>query len=213
MSLISIFGLNGSGKDTLIAKLKYQYPKIVLISGSRVMMKSLGLQVDITTDFPISREYYELLEKTPNNVKMQIFDNEYFATLKEFNNTGRTGIILNHLVVPRKEHGHITFDSQIRPWYLQVYSLMIYIKAKPEEIYLRQERDRVSGKRVREIFTLDEIKETEIQSDQLWHDLFERPNMSEYLYVVYNHEGQIDKAVEDLTTILYSLDPSIVNNA
>lgn len=202
MPLFIAFGINGSGKDTLAKQLLDKYPEYTLLSGSRIMLRGLGLDVGITAQSPASREMYQALEQTPEEVKQKIMDKEYKNTLQEFKRTDQVGILLGHLVVAIEKNGAMTYEKDmIRSWFPEVFNGFVYVKGDPVQIYNRHLKDKNENTRDRGFSTVETLIEQQELSTHEWEKL-KHIVPSEQMKTIYNLDGKLESASEALENFI-----------
>lgn len=198
MPLFISFGINGSGKDTLAKKLLTKYPEMELLSGSRIMLRGLGFDVGITASSLATKEMYEALEATPEEVKKEMADEVFRDTLLEFKVSQRLGVISSHLIIAKREGGEISYQKDlIRPWFPEVFDGFIYVKGEAKEIFERQEKDKNDNLRDRGLSTIESLEKQQRLSSIEWSKL-NRMVDSKKLKTIYNLDGQLEFASTQL---------------
>lgn len=150
MGLYTIFGINGVGKDTVANELKKNNPNIKVTSMSRILMYILGITTTYDTFEKINDEQYRILENTPQNIMIDIENNQYRKLLEKMAESEEDIIFLTHLVSALRLQGETRYlkDRLTPKWFIELNKELIQLVAPADVISERRERD---SKRKREI--------------------------------------------------------------
>lgn len=204
MPLTILFGVNGSGKDTLAKCVKNKFPNLEILSGSRIMMKGMGLPVEINSDFQVPKHFYDELERLPTKTKAHMADTVFKHVLQDFNAAGRFGVLSSHLVIARREDGIISYETDlIREWFPEIFNSFVFVRASPSEIYERSNKDKNIGERDRGLFTLESINTQQKLSTEAWSKLsILLTGSKERMLSVYNLDGGLGNSTEILSDFI-----------
>ena len=143
MGLITIFGINGVGKDTVADKIKEKNPDITITSMSRMLMYLLGISKTYDTREKINEKKYKKLENTPQEIIRDIENNQYKQLLEQLSCADNV-IFLAHLVSELRlgnETKYLT-DKQIPKWFIDINEQMIQLVAPASIISQRRRNDK-----------------------------------------------------------------------
>lgn len=203
MALTILFGVNGSGKDTLAKCVKNNFSNLEILSGSRIMMKGMGLPVEINADFKVPKSFYDELESLPAETKADMADTVFKNVLEEFNNSGRFGVLSSHLVIARREGDTINYETDlIRTWFPEVFNSFVFVRADSNEVYFRSNKDKNIGERDRGLFTLESINTQQELSIQAWQELGNMVGSKERMLSVYNMDGKLENSTNILSNFI-----------
>lgn len=98
MSLFTLYGINGVGKDTIASYIKEKYPEINITSMSRLYMYILGITNTYDTSENVNENQYKVLESVPQEKMIRIENNEYKNIIIDISNMSKDTIFLGHLI-------------------------------------------------------------------------------------------------------------------
>jgi len=166
MGVYTIFGINGVGKDTVANEIKKNNPDIKVTSMSRILMYILGITETYDTSEKVNEEQYRILESTPQNIMIDIENNQYRQLLEKMAQSEENVIFLTHLVSALRHQGETIYlkDRLTPKWFIELNEQLIQLVAPAELIRERRERD---NKRKREI-DINEILEQQELCSKEW---------------------------------------------
>lgn len=140
--IIGVFGISGSGKDTIINKYLENHPG-QKVHGTKVMMKGLGFEnIDIWDGKPIPDQYYIRSENIDQEKKFEIIDTFVRDLYKELKSKKELYFVTLHLVVPKRVENNVIYQSGwIRPWFEAVFDGFVYLHIDPQIITQRKNLD------------------------------------------------------------------------
>lgn len=208
MGLITIFGINGVGKDTVAEKLRANNPDITVTSMSRMLMYLLGISKTYETREKISEKQYKRLENTPQEIISSIENNEYRKLLEELSATDNV-IFLAHLVSALRlgnETMYLT-DKQIPKWFVDINEQMIQLVAPASIISQRRKEDKSRRRNchIEQIFEHQELCSKEWQRIKRINT-----NKTKQMHIVENIE--LNQAVRQIEDIIYERSPNYKEN-
>lgn len=208
MGLITIFGINGVGKDTVAEKLRANNPNITVTSMSRMLMYLLGISKTYDTREKISEKQYKQLENTPQEIISSIENNEYRKLLEKLSVTDNV-IFLAHLVSAlrlRNETMYLT-DKQIPKWFVGINKQIIQLVAPASIISQRRKEDKSRRRNchIEQIFEHQELCSKEWQRIKRMN-----PNKTKQMHIVENIE--LYQAVRQIEGIIYERSPNYTEN-
>lgn len=199
MGLITIFGINGVGKDTVAEKIREKNPNITITSMSRMLMYLLGISKTYDTREKISERQYKKLENTPQEIIHNIENNQYRQLLEQLSCTDNM-IFLAHLVSALRlgnETRYLT-DKQIPKWFVDINEQMIQLVAPASIISQRRKEDK-SRKRdchIDQIFEHQELCSKEWQRIRTMN-----PDNVKQMHIVDNIV--LDETIKQIEDIIY----------
>jgi adenylate kinase len=200
MALTLMVGMNGVGKDTIAKELIRSNPERALLNGTQILMKCLGIEVDIEVGFPpvTTREMYRQVEETPVDVKRQLCDTGLRDTLIDFKGGSRPGIMLSQLVVmkPATVNAPVEFQPQELDWYPEVFDKFVYVNAPIDQVAARREQDLRSQTRDRGSCSFEELSLHAAQYEVAWSALKSHVNNEGRTLEVNNGDGQLLHSVQ-----------------
>lgn len=209
MSLTLMVGMNGCGKDTITKELIGNHPDMALISGAQILMKNLGIDVDIEIQFPpaTTREMYLHLEQTPVEVKAAMRDTVFKDTLLEFKEGKRPGVLLSQLVVARpalSQNQETTFSVEGTEWYPEVFDTFIHISAPVDQIWQRRQTDLRNGARDRGNMAFEDLQIHWSMYQVAWNALANQVGDNSRMLQVENADGHLAESVELIDKFLFA---------
>lgn len=143
MALITIFGINGVGKDTVANSLREKNPDLSVASISRILMYILGITKTYDVREKVTEEQYKLLESVPQERMINIENTDYKKLLYEISNSKENLIILSHLISALRHGNKIQYlTDRITPdWYVDINQVLIQLVAPIEIISERRKND------------------------------------------------------------------------
>lgn len=202
MPLFITFGINGCGKDTIATNILKQRPDIVLLSGSRIMLKGLGYDVGIEVNSPVTKEMYDHLESIPARTKEQMADEVFKNVLLEFKNTNKIGILSSHLVIAKREGHNILYEQNlVRSWFPEVFDGFVFIKGDPSQIYLRHIKDKQANTRDRGLSTIESLTNQQELSLDEWAKLVKLVPTNK-VKMISNLDGLLDQSSLELLNFI-----------
>lgn len=209
MSLTLMVGMNGCGKDTITKELIGNHPNMALISGAQILMKNLGIDVDIEVQFPpaTTREMYLQLERTPVEVKAAMRDTVFKDTLLEFREGNRPGILLSQLVVARpaiSQNEETTFSVEGTEWYPEVFDNFIHISAPVDQIWQRRHTDLRNGARDRGDMSFEDLQTHLSMYQVAWNALVNQVGDNSRMLQVENTDGKLAGSVDMIDKFLFT---------
>lgn len=203
MSLEIIFGINASGKDSLIRELKTKRNDIQTTTETRLLMYHLGYISDFRAEAPVSKDAYKALEDTPQPKVIEITNTKYRETLRGFSESEVEYFLLSHLVFALtidKDNPIYLTDRHVPPWYRDISQKLIQIVCDPEEILRRRLKDKDTGVRDRgNMDSLEEIIKHQSLCESEWQKLIVGLPESRYITIV-NNDSKV--AVNELDIFL-----------
>ena len=168
-----MFGINASGKDSIVRELKNRDNKIESTSESRLLMYHLGYVDSYSLNQPVSRDIYKQLENTPQEKIIEITNNSYRKTLESFRDSEIEYFLLSHLVIALTiDKNPIYLEKDVPFWFSDTGNKFIQIVCDPKEILRRRLIDKNGNTRDRgNLDNLDEIKNHQNLCDKKWQKL------------------------------------------
>ena len=193
MPLVTIFGINAVGKDTIANEFKKKHPGTFITSASRLLMYHLGIIDKYGAEDPVTKKNYKKLENTSQDKIMAITKGAYKNSLIRFSKNNRLTILLSHLVFML----HIDKDEPVfldkkDPPFTKLSSGLIQIKSKSENILSRRIKDNKEGVRERYYSTLKFINKHQTLCDYKWKKIISLRAHNTYITI---HNNNLDKAV------------------
>lgn len=196
--LIVCFGVNACGKDTLFKKLGQ---RVIYISASQVLMKSLGIIDQISEKSP-TRENYKSLESINDEQRNIVMNTTFFEEIKniEKQNQNKIIVIPMHLCIVKENNDSYTFDIPEFPdWFNQV-NKFIYIRTPLLHLENRILKDIKDKKRQR----LDGERESKIKQLILSEKRFRkiREQYTSKCHSLFNSDGKFESTLIKLENLL-----------
>lgn len=178
MSLITIYGINGIGKDTVANALKNSVTQNIYITSTpRLLMYAFGITKTFYTNEKIQKEQYQMLESIDQS-EIDKIDNTYCRELlEEFAaSNSRYFILISHLVpalnLYSEETSYLT-DRKIQDWYIDLNRCLVQLVAPAEIVLKRREEDlRFRSRPV----SIDQIKYHQNLCDVEWARIIDSIN-------------------------------------
>src|SRR5690606_33381552 len=99
MSLDTIYGINGVGKDTVAAELQKRQPRgLVITSMSRLSMYLLDITDNFDAQRSVTNDQYKKLETVPQEDMVALEEGPYREFVGELADGGDRVLMLSHLV-------------------------------------------------------------------------------------------------------------------
>lgn len=202
MSLITVFGVNASGKDSIAKVLKKNNPGIFVTSESRLLMYHLGIIKHFDLGTPVTNDDYKALENTTQKKVISITNSKYKETLQEFKSNSGTTILLSHLVFLLHHGDEPIFLNEKDPPFPEFSDGLVNIKSKPEDILDRREADNKKGKRERNHTSLQLIEKHQSLCDKKWSKITQNRDPNTFITVQNN---DLEVAVKDVENFINQL--------
>lgn len=207
MSLSTLYGINGVGKDTIAAEVKRAYADdITITSMSRLCMFLLGITESLDSQEPVDTTAYRKLESVPQSEMRQLEDGpckEYIQTISE--NSQRV-LMLSHLVFALHiDLCNVTYltDRRIPDWYIQANNAVVQLKAPAETILARRFKDAFLDNARERPTALDQILDHQALCDEEWQRLSAKhADLPRGMHIVQNQD--IDQATKHVYEVLYA---------
>ena len=168
MSLYTMFGVNGVGKDTVAAELARGYEHMTITSESRMCMYLMGITTDFSQNVNPTRDNYKALEEISQDEMRRLEANEYRELATEMSESDQLYLNLSHLVFMLyldKKPVYLT-DRDKPDWYVRLNSALFNLQAPPEIIQARRMKQKQT--RDRGDFPLEEIAYHQKLCDEKW---------------------------------------------
>lgn len=206
MGLITIFGINGVGKDTIANQLKKKRPNIKITSMSRILMYILGITNTFETAEKVTEEQYKQLESIPQERMKQIEENEYKDLLTMLSKKNEETILLTHLVSAlRLGEKTIYLEDRLTPdWLVENSNTLIQLVVPPQILSERRQND---GSRKRDT-NVEEIEKHQKMCLREWGRIRKR-HPSKTMYTIVNID--LDESVDTVEKVI-NVEQSKLNN-
>lgn len=134
------------------------------------------------------------------------YTNIFPSVLEEYKQKHSNVILFYHLCITKKHpiSGNVTYDNSfVRDWYSKMFDTFILLDVSAEEIQVRCNKDRVSGKRWRTELSLEQIKIQISKSNQEWKKLVQKQRAigKNSSYLVPN-EGKVQETVSRIIHLI-----------
>lgn len=200
MPLITIYGINAVGKDTIAKELKSENPEIFVTSESRLLMYHLGIIDEFGIDSSVTKSDYKKLESTTQDRILSITNGTFKADLVKFRNSRRITILLSHLVfMLHIDKADPIFLTDKDPAFPELADALIHIKSDPEDIFSRRIKDNIDGIRERYHTDLKLIKKHQSLCDEKWGKIIKNRTKDSYT-IIFN--GDIKKAISEVNNFI-----------
>ena len=201
MSLITIYGINGVGKDTVANSLRDKNTELSVSSISRLLMYILGITKTYDINEKVCEEHYKILESIPQEKMIQIEETDYKKLLYELSNSKDSLIILSHLISALRHGDQVQYlTNRITPdWYVELNKSLIQLVAPTKIISERRKSDLLRKRDV----NLSEIDYHQKLCTEEWERIQKiNPNAKEKMFIVPNID--LVKTTRDIENILYA---------
>lgn len=204
MSIDTLYGVNGVGKDAIAERIKSErVSNLTITSASRLCMYLLGITDNFDAQRKIGREQYKQLESMPQDEMVALEDGPYREFVGTLANCDDRVLMLSHLVFALhldKEVSYLT-ERHIPGWYVGQNNSMIQLIASPEEILSRRKADALSGSRERPAL-ISQIMEHQNLCDTEWMRIEEGDiSPKKGMYIVEN--SSLTTTTNQVGDILY----------
>src|SRR5258706_2243081 len=128
--MIGIFGLQATGKDT-VAEIIANEKERRVVSLSRVMMKAIGLPVEIDAKFKVPKEFYLRIESLSEQERLEILNGGIRAELLKLKSEYPDSIYLGHLQTNIPDNfGKINVITSgfVQEWFSEVFDGVVHFK-------------------------------------------------------------------------------------
>lgn len=206
MAWALVAGINGSGKTVIAREIKKQRKDIQTISGTNVLLRSLGENVALDTEAKISLESYQQLERLDIKTLEHAYTNIFPSVLEKYKQKHSNVILFYHLCITKKDpiSGNVTYDNSfVRDWYSKIFDTFIFLDVSAEEIQARCNKDRVNGSRLRTELSLEQIKIQISKSNQEWKKLVQKQRAigKNSCHIIPN-EGKVQETVSRIIHLI-----------
>lgn len=174
MAWVAVFGVNGAGKSTIAKEMKKLRSDIQIISGTNVLLKALGEDIDMSAEQKIPLESYQLLASLDSKTLEHAYTAVLPQVLETYKRKHDKVVFFYHLCVVNRDPltGNSIYDNSfVRDWYFHLFEHFILLDVSAREIQARCQQDRVSKNRVRTELSLEEIETQISKSTQEWNKL------------------------------------------
>lgn len=203
MPLITMFGINAVGKDTIANKFMERNPKTFITSESRLLMHYLGIIDKCGVDDQVARKDYKKLENTSQKRIKTITNGVYKDSLISFSQNSHLTILLSHLVfmlhIDKEEP---VFLDEKDPPFPELSNGLIQIKSGIEDVLSRKIKDNETGIRERYHCAKELIKKHQYLCDKKWEKIIASRPINTYTVI---DNDNIDKAVSDVERFIVQL--------
>ena len=199
MGLITIFGINGVGKDTVANKLRKNNPNITVTSMSRILMYLLGISKTYDTREKISENQYKALENTPQEIISNIENNQYKKLLEKLSTTDNV-IFLAHLISALRlgDKTRYLTNKQTPKWFVDINEQMIQLVAPADNISQRRKKDKGRKRNCH----INQILEHQELCSKEWERIKRMsPDKIKKMHIIENIE--LDDAVRQVEGIMH----------
>lgn len=206
MALITIYGINGVGKDTVANSLRGKNPDLSVSSISRMLMYILGITKTYDVNEKVCEEQYKLLESVPQEKMIEIENTDYKKLLYEISNSKENLIILSHLISALRHGDKIQYltDRLTPSWYVELNQALIQLVAPTDIVSERRKNDLL---RKRDVNT-NEIEYHQLLCTKEWERIQKmHVDASNKMFIVQNLD--LDTATRDIENIMYG-EPKIL---
>ncbi len=200
MALITIYGINGVGKDTVANSLRDRNTELSVSSISRMLMYILGITKTYDVNEKVCEEQYKVLESIPQEKMLEIENTDYKKLLYEISNSKENLIMLSHLISVLRHGDKIQYlIDRITPnWYVELNQALIQLVAPTEVISERRKNDLLRKRDA----SLSEIEYHQSLCTNEWERIKKiNIDTSNKMFIVNNID--LDTAISDIETIMY----------
>ena len=203
MTLSTLYGINGVGKDTVAEKLRESVDqRLIVTSMSRLSMYLLGIAKDLDVSGKLPPDAYKRLEQVPQPEMIALENGPYKEMVAELADGGDKALLLGHLVTALHLGGSINYltDRTTPDWYIENNSSFVQLTAPAETIMQRRQRDASTGVRSRPV-EFDQIIEHQELCNQEWERIESGlVTPSRGMHVIENQD--LDRAVAEVREII-----------
>lgn len=203
MSLNTIFGINGVGKDTIAEQIRKNNPNVRVTSMSRLLMYILGITSNFDVRKKVGEKEYGMLEAVPQSRMIEIENSEYRQFIERFSNSKENIIFIGHLITAMRHGTNVTYlrDRLTPDWFIKCNNNLIQVVAPFELINSRRKLD---SDRLR-VSDISQIKEHQLLCSQEWERI-KRSKLipASRMHIVENIE--LSKATNELEKIIFDKD-------
>ena len=199
MALMTIFGINGVGKDAVANSLKAKNRDLAVTSISRMLMYILDITKTYDVNEKVLEDQYRMLESVPQERMIEIENTDYKRILNEIANSEENVIMLSHLISALRHGDKIQYltDRLTPQWYVELNRALIQLVA-PADIISERRRNDVLRKRETSI---SEIEHHQMLCTNEWERIKRvNANASEKMFIVQNID--LDVATNDIERIM-----------
>ena len=204
MSLDTLYGINGVGKDTVAERLRRSTDRnLIVTSMSRLSMYLLGITDNFDVSKQVPGEAYKQLEQVPQPEMVALENGPYRDMIGELAQGGDRALLLGHLITALHLGGSVKYLTE-RPtpdWYIENNSSMIQLTAPADTILQRRQLDASRGTRSRPVDISQIVQHQELCAEE-WGRIENGPAKPlKGLYVVENQN--LETAVAEVKDIIY----------
>lgn len=200
MSIITLYGINGVGKDTIANSVRNSESNLKVSSMSRMLMYILGITSTYDVNEEVNEKQYQQLESMSQTKMIEIEQTDYKRLLCDISESKQNLLFLSHLITALRHGDKINYlvNRKTPDWFVDINSALVQLVAPVEVICERRTNDK-TRKRV-----VDPIEVSYHQ--QLCTEEWERIKRintasSDKMYVVNNID--LDTATNEVKQILH----------
>ena len=206
MAIMTIFGINGVGKDTVANSLRTNNPDLLVTSISRMLMYILGITKTYDVNEKVCEEQYKMLESVPQEKMIKIENTDYKDMLDEIASSKEDLIMLSHLISALRHGDKIQYltDRTTPDWYIKLNQALIQLVAPSEIVSYRRKND-VNRKRETSI---EEIEYHQSLCTNEWERIKRvNPDTTNRMFIVNNINlrdatSEIEQIMHDKAKVL-----------
>ena len=199
MALITIYGINGVGKDTVANSLRDKNNDLSITSISRMLMYILGITKTYDVNERVCEEQYKMLESVPQKKMIEIENTDYKKLLNEISSSKENLIMLSHLISALRHSDKTQYlTDRITPdWYVNLNQALIQLVAPTDIISERRKNDLL---RKRDI-NVSEIEYHQSLCTKEWERIKRiNPEATSKMFIVENID--LDTATKEIENIM-----------
>lgn len=204
MSVNTLYGINGVGKDRIASELREQFiPDLTVTSASRLSMFLLGITSGFDSSQSVDRDAYKKLESVSQEEMVQLEEGPYRDFVGELAKRDERVLMLSHLVFALYLDKNLTYltDRHIPNWYIEANQGMAQLVASPEEVLARRTIDQDDKSRDRPV-SIEQIIEHQALCDLEWTRVAtQASSMPQGMHVVLNSD--VDQATRKVYELFY----------
>jgi len=194
--IVTIYGINGVGKDAIAKEFSKSKPNCIVVSQSRLLMYHLGLATDFTPEAELKPDAYERLEAIEEKTIHMLGNTLCRDTVLELSASGKTVLCLSHFVVAKFFFGKYIYNSSIpSDWVKEKSDGLVFIEANPKDILIWRKGD--NRKRS---CSLEEIVLQQKKEKYYWKNLINDTRISNI--VIQNYTCQMQEAAGHLKNFI-----------